>query len=176
MVKSMSSPIDKLISDYNELTKFLISNGQLSESVNVKDHYRKILLLSCASYYETRIINAIKSFVKQKSSDEKLYEFVNNKAIKRQYHTFFDWSQSKKINNFLGLFGNDFKNKVSEEIKKDVALGNNVSAFLIIGAERNLMVHENFLEYNLEKTFEEIVELHNKSILFIEYLEKRLLQ
>lgn len=176
MVRIMSSPIDKLISDYNELTKFLINRGQLSESINVKDHYRKILLLSCASYYETRIINAIKLFVKQKSSDEKLCEFVNNKAINRQYHTFFDWNQTKNINNFLGLFGNDFKNKVSEEIKQNVSLANNTSAFLIIGAERNLIVHENFLEYNLEKTFEEIVELHNKSILFIDYLEKQLLQ
>ena len=172
----MSSPIDKLISDYNELTKFLLESGKLSESINVKDHYRKILLLSCASYYETKIISAIKAFVKQKSSDERLCEFINNKAINRQYHTYFDWKEKNNINNFLGLFGNDFKKKISAEIKQDVSLSNNVSAFLTIGAERNLIVHENFLEYNLEKTFEEIVELHNKAIQFIEYLEKQLLE
>ena len=172
----MGSPIDKLILDYNELTKFLLESGQLSESINVKDHYRKILLLSCASYYETRIVSVVKNFVKQKSSDEKLCEFVSNKAINRQYHTYFNWKEKNNINNFLGLFGDNFKNKVSTEIRQDESLESNVTAFLIIGAERNSIVHENFLEYNLEKTFEEIVELHNKAIRFIEYLEKQLLE
>jgi hypothetical protein len=34
------------------------------------------------------------------------------------------------------------------------------------------MVHENFMEYRLEKTFEEIATLHNSAIKLIEYLEK----
>ena len=56
----MSSPIQKFIQDYKELNDFLMSKGQFSSSVDVNEHYRKILLLSCASYYETQIIDILK--------------------------------------------------------------------------------------------------------------------
>lgn len=172
----MSSPIEKLTEDYKTLTDFLLQHGELTESINVKDHYRKILLLSCASYYETRITTAIQDFVKQRSTDEKLLSFVINKALKRQYHTLFDWKQSNNINQFLGFFGEKFKTEISTEIKKDEKLKKSISAFLTIGAERNFIVHENFLEYRLEKTFEEIANLHKLAMAFIEYIEKKLLQ
>ena len=172
----MSSPIEKLIEDYNTLTAFLLQHGELTESINVKDHYRKILLLSCASYYETRITTAIQDFVRRKSTDEKLFSFVNNKALKRQYHTLFDWKQSNNINQFLGLFGEKFKIEISTELKKDENLKKSTAAFLVIGAERNSIVHENFLEYRLEKTFEEIAALHKQAMIFIAYIEEKLLQ
>ena len=40
----MSSPIQKFIEDYKNLNNFLISNGQISSSVDINEHYRKILL------------------------------------------------------------------------------------------------------------------------------------
>ena len=168
----MGSPIQKLISDYQDLYKFLLENGQVSESVTVAEHYRKILLLSCASYYETRIADIIKKFVEVKASDERISAFVSNKAISRQYHTYFTWDPSGNINSFLGLFGGDFKDKISTEIKKDKELQEQIKAFLTIGSERNKMVHNNFLEFTLYKTFDEIVALHEKANLFIKYLEK----
>lgn len=166
----MISPIQNLIDDYQELHKFLISEGKISEAVEINNHYRKILLLSCASYYESQIIYIIQEFVKKHSTDERIFVFMNNKAIQRQYHTLFDW-ESSNINKFLGLFGSEFKCKVSKEIN-DNKLQEYVKAFLTIGNERNKMVHENFLEYKMDKTFEEIVELHSKAINFIEYLSK----
>ena len=89
----MGSPIQTLIDDYRDLNQFLMANGKVSESLTVAEHYRKILLLSCASYYETRIVEIIKAFVTSKSCDSRISEFVNNKAIQRQYHTYFDWKQ-----------------------------------------------------------------------------------
>jgi hypothetical protein len=35
------------------------------------------------------------------------------------------------------------------------------------------MAHGNFLEYKLDKTFAELVELQEKANLFIEYLERK---
>lgn len=169
----MSSPIQKLITDYQDLHKFLLENGQISSSVDVNEHYRKILLFSCASYYETRIVEIIKAFVISKSSDYRISEFVNNKAIQRQYHTYFDWKQTNNINMFLAMFGQDFKEEVLEEIKISENLSEHIKAFMIIGSERNKMAHGNFLEYKLDKTFEELVELQKKANLFIEYLESK---
>lgn len=168
----MGSPIQTLIDDYRDLNQFLMANGKVSESLTVAEHYRKILLLSCASYYETRIVEVIKKFVEVKASDDRISAFVSNKAISRQYHTYFNWDQTSNINSFLGLFGVDFKDKIAAEIKADKDLQEQIKAFLTIGSERNKMVHNNFLECKLDKTFDEIVALQEKANLFIEYLEK----
>lgn len=168
----MGSPIQTLIDDYRDLNIFLMNNGQVSESLTVAEHYRKILLLSCASYYETRIVEIIKKFVEAKASDNRIYAFVSNKAISRQYHTYFNWDQTSNINSFLGLFGTDFRDRISAEIKADKALQEQVKAFLTIGSERNKMVHNNFLECKLDKTFDEIVTLQEKANLFVAYLER----
>lgn len=167
----MGSPIQTLIDDYRDLNKFLMDNGQVSESLTVAEHYRKILLLSCASYYETRIVEIINKFVEAKAADNRISAFVSNKAISRQYHTYFNWDQTSNINSFLGLFGADFKDQISAEIKADKALQEQVKAFLTIGSERNKMVHNNFLECKLDKTFDEIVALQEKANLLVEYLE-----
>ena len=47
-----------------------------------------------------------------------------------------------------------------------------MKAFLEIGNERNKMVHENFLTYSLEKTFEEIVDLYHKGKPFVLFLKR----
>ena len=167
----MGSPIQTLIDDYRDLNKFLMDKGQVSESLTVAEHYRKILLLSCASYYETRIVEIINKFVEAKAADNRISAFVSNKAISRQYHTYFNWDQTSNINSFLGLFGADFKDQISAEIKADKALQEQVKAFLTIGSERNKMVHNNFLECKLDKTFDEIVALQEKANLLVEYLE-----
>lgn len=49
-------------------------------------------------------------------------------------------------------------------------MNKSMKAFLMIGNERNKMVHENFLSYNLEKTFEEIRILNEDASKFVEYL------
>lgn len=165
----MISPIQSFINDYQELYTFLTSQGKISESIEVNDHYRKILLLSCASYYESQITNIIQEFIKKNSTDERVFDFLNNKAIQRQYHTLFNWKETN-INSFLGLFGSDFKQRISNEIKASEDLQKQVKAFLEIGNERNKMVHGNFLEYQLEKTIEEISSLHNEATKLIEYI------
>ncbi|MBE6859303.1 MAG: hypothetical protein E7498_07720 [Ruminococcus sp.] len=165
----MLSPIQKFVEDYKELSNFLTSQAKISESIEVNNHYRKILLLSCASFYENQITSIIQEFVKKHSTDDRVFDFMNNKAIQRQYHTFFNWNE-KNINSFLGLFGADFKQKIANEIKSNEELQSQVKAFLEIGNERNKMVHGNFLEYKLEKTIDEIFSLHIEASKLIEYI------
>lgn len=169
----MSTPIQCFIDNYFETQGFLLKNGQVSQAVDINEHYKKILLLSCASYYEKQITGVIKYFVETKTSDVRIISFLDNKAIQRQYHTYFNWDQSNNINNFLGLFGPEFKETVSKEIKENDSLSKQVKAFLEIGAERNKMVHQNFLEYNLEKTFPEIVALHKEALGFVEFIRSK---
>lgn len=169
----MSTTIQKLIDNYYELYGLLVEQNEFSQSVQVNEHYRKILLLSCASYYEKQITQIIKDFISLKTEDERITSFVNNKAINRQYHTYFQWDQTNNINQFLGLFGVEFKKAVSEEIRSSENLSRQIKSFLEIGAERNKMVHQNFLEYQLEKTFDEIVILHKDALNFIDYIKSK---
>lgn len=164
--------INNLIDEYNQTYNFLILNNEISLASDVSNHFRKILLLSCASYYEMKISKMIQKFIEDFSDDERVTIFVTNKAINRQYHTYFDW-ESKNINTFLGLFGENFKKIVLEEIKNNNVLEQQAHAFISLGKERNLMVHNNFLEYKLNKSFEEIVTLNEQALQLLVYLDSK---
>lgn len=169
----MFPPISNFISSYHDIQDFLIQQSQITMTTDINNHFKKILLLSCASYYEKEIQDSIKKLTKTKTTDDRIFNFISNKAISRQYHTYFDWS-SKNINSFLGLFGDEFKTKVTAEINSNDDLVKGMKAFLTIGNERNKMVHENFLIYNLESTFDEIVELNNQATNFINYITNKI--
>jgi len=106
-------------------------------------------------------------------SDKKVKFFLNNRCINRQYHTFFNWKESN-VNNFLGLFGHEFKDKVSHEISMDENLKKCTISFLTIGNERNKMVHENFLAYRMMMTFDEIARLNDEALTFIDFIKQEL--
>lgn len=167
----MSTFIQSFIDESEILRLYLLTNGMLSESINLDNNNRKVLLLSCASFYETEICEMLKQFIDKQTKNTLVSNFVMNKAIERQYHTYFQWKDAQNINSFLGLFGNEFKQQVSLEIKDSVDISKYMKAFLTIGSERNKLVHENFLIYNLEKTFTEIVMLHNDAQKFIDFLK-----
>ena len=44
-----------------------------------------------------------------------------------------------------------------------------------LGKRRNLLVHENFSEYNINITVDEIYEEYNSACTFVEYIRKILL-
>jgi len=166
----MISAITSFIEDYRELKIFLLERGQISLENNVEHHLRKVMLLSCASCYENEIQEMIKVFISNNASDEKILSFVSNKAISRQYHTYFDWEKNN-INKFLSLFGADFKDEIQKKIDDDAELKIAMKAFLTIGNERNKMVHNNFISYQLDKTFDEIIALNDQAEKFVTFLK-----
>ena len=50
------------------------------------------------------------------NKNELLVSFVNNKAISRQYHTYFSWKDTN-ANSFFGLFGDIFSNFIKQEVR-----------------------------------------------------------
>lgn len=98
--------------------------------------------------------------------------FVDNKAVKRQYHTFFNWD-GKNANQFFGLFGDTFKRRAREEIQTK-SLDDAEVAFLSIGQERNRLVHQNYIEAQINDTFEEIYIKYEKACDFVELITQLL--
>ena len=166
----MYSPKIKALHDeYGELIDFCREHSQVSFEMYINNTYKKSLLLSAASYFETQISNAVHDFsVNASKGKSALVSFVDNKALKRQYHTFFNWD-ANNANQFLGLFGEDFKKKARAQIK-EYELDAAERAFIIIGRDRNSLVHQNYIEAPVNSTFEEIYDRYVSACDFVEFI------
>jgi tetratricopeptide (TPR) repeat protein len=91
---------------------------------------------------------------------------IFNKAITRQYHTWFDW-KGNTATTFFSLFGADFKKYMEDIIKKDEELRLAVAAFMELGRDRNRLIHEDFATVALEKTAEEIYQQYKSALCFV---------
>ena len=100
-------------------------------------------------------------------------EFVKNKAISQQYHTFFDW-KSSNANTFFSLFGEAFKTFMAAEIKNNGNLAESIKAFIELGRERNRLVHQDYGTFSLDKTTEEIFQLYRTALPFVQCIPEKL--
>lgn len=73
------------------------------------------------------------------------------------------------------MYGEETKNKVRKEIDNNIELKKAEGNFMDLGKRRNLLVHENFSEYNINITVDEIYEEYNSACTFVEYIRKILL-
>lgn len=165
--------VDSLYNDTVALDAFLMTQNELSFRVTVDNNFRKAILLASASHFENEISSLILNFAITVSSDEKIINFIKNKAISRQYHSFFDWG-SKNCNSFLGVFGEEFKTKFSNKVKQNKDLDQSVKDFLEIGNERNRLVHQDFGNFTIEKTASEIYTLHMSAKFFVDEIKRAL--
>lgn len=166
--------VESLYKDASDLDEFLMSKSEPSLRVSADANLRKSILLASASYFERQICDLIIEYVRARTADEKVVSFVSGKAISRQYHTYFNW-EGNNCNSFLALFGAEFKKEFCARIAKNLLLEEAVSLFIEIGRERNRMVHQDFGNFSLEKTSEEINTSHGKAKLFISELRAALL-
>ncbi|NOU19517.1 MAG: hypothetical protein HOO91_18330 [Bacteroidales bacterium] len=160
--------VDILYEDFLNLNQFLIKNEEPSFTVLIDDHFRKSLLLSSASFFEYQICNILTEYFHNTTNSNLIItSFLKNKAISRQYHTFFCWDAAN-ANNFFALFGEKFKNHMTAIIKDNEKLESSIKDFMEIGRERNRLVHQNYANYTIEKTVDEIFNLFKSAQYFME--------
>ena len=166
--------IDSLYKDNKDILEFLQRNGEISFRVNVDSNFRKTILLSAASYFESVIKDILIEFFNEMTGQSEIVvSFIENKAIERQYHTFFHWG-TNNANTFFSLFGEGFKEFMKAEVRDNKQLDEAIKAFLKLGDDRNRLVHQNFASIALETTAEEIYQLYRTASFFIEILPKKL--
>lgn len=159
--------IDRLYQENLTLLEYLRTQGEISFHASVNDYFRKTLLLSIASYFEDTLKQSIISFVEERVGRRNLLlHFLKNKAIERQYHTYFAWDR-RNANQFFGLFGSEFKEFMDKETENNPQLIEAIKAFLELGEIRNKLVHQNFVIFPLEKTAEEIYLLYREALPFV---------
>lgn len=168
----MPTIIDTLIERHAKISEFLTEKNEISLKIDSDDEFRKVLILSVASYFENLITDSILSLAENTKSDGVL-NFVKNKAVSRQYHTYFEWN-GNNANGFLGLFGDSFKNSVLLDINKDINLASGVKAFLKLGYQRNILAHGNFASASLSWSTEEIIEMYRSALNFVLFLSAKI--
>ncbi|AEB08777.1 HEPN domain-containing protein [Desulfobacca acetoxidans] len=135
------TPVELLNEEYKSIVGFLNENVQPSLSSDVDKSFKKVIVLSSASYFEHLIQEILIDFVtKETKNNMKAINFFKKKAIGMQYHTYFNWGEKdnpdkpgKNANSFFALFGDTFKKEVEDEIKKDQRLDKSMKAFIEIG-------------------------------------------
>ena len=170
----MSNEVIVFFERQSDLIRHLLDVKELSLAQDAEQMLQKNLPLAAASYFEQHVCEILRSFVDNRSGGcVELRSLIEQTAIKRQYHTMFDW-EGNNINKFLSLFGSEFKKKISAEIASDANLTKASKDFLEIGNLRNCIVHQNYATYIMEKSAAEIFETFKNALKFITYLKSTL--
>ena len=160
--------VDRCWREFVEVSKMLQEAGELSLYNTMSDLFRRILLLTAASHFESEMQKAVELYVMESASkNELVVNLVKKKAISRQYHTWFDWS-SGNANNFFSLFGSGFREFMEIQIKNGNPSSNSVRAFVEIGKDRNRLVHQNFGEFQMEKSMQDVYDLYRQAREFVD--------
>ena len=170
----MATVVDKLYGEFLALIQMMDRYGAVSFRNTLNDNFRKAILLSAASHFEFKITSDVLEYCVEVASGNSLVpSLIRNKAVSRQYHTWFDWNRSN-ANTFFAMFGEDFKAHMAVIIGKDENLAKSISDFMEIGRERNRLVHQDYGSFFLEKTAEEIFASYASALVFVEFVPKAL--
>lgn len=162
--------VERLHTEFGELTRILSNSGEISLLNVAEDNFRKSLLLAAASYFEKKMTEHVLQFAYEIAGENHiLAALIQQKAINRQYHTWFSWDQTS-ANSFFSLFGSSFSNIAKDEVRRNTKLDASIRAFLSLGSERNRLVHQDFGNFTLEKTTEEIFLLFQSSMFFVNWI------
>lgn len=179
----MNTAVDNIWQEYVSVRDLFTEQGEVSALVDYTNTMRKVIILSCGSYFEYEMTKMLKEYVLEVSNgNTQIASFLERQAIRQRYHTLFDWGKQDdpsqpgtSANNFLKLFGDDFRNRVDGIIKSQLEIKDALHAFLELGHLRNILVHSNFADYAYaEKTPEDIYALYQKACIFIPFISAKL--
>ena len=166
-----SERIERQYQDSKELYNYLLGKGEVSFATYIDSVYKKVLVLSAASYFESKISELISKYAtKASGSDKRIVKLIESKVIERQYHTLFQW-EANNTNAFWKLFGEETKENVRQKINCDEKLRAAERCFIELGRQRNLLVHENFAEFDVNTTVGEIYGKYREACNFISLIE-----
>jgi hypothetical protein len=170
----MGTIVDKLYGEYSAIVSMMDQYNAVSFRNTLNENFRKTLLLSAASHFEHRITTDVVAFCAEVAGGNTMIQtLVRNKAVSRQYHTWFQW-EANNANAFFNMFGEDFRSHMIGVVRGDQNVAKSIAAFLEIGRERNRLVHQDYGSFFLEKTAEEIFGLYVSAMVFVEFVPKAL--
>ena len=168
-----SNRVEELLRDHRELVEYLESANSLLLRDRVESAFAKTLLIAAASYFEVRLTQMIIDlYLEITQGAEELAEFVKRQAIGRRFAQLFQWgsdgSPARNANSFYILFGEGFSAHMKQRVQEDRDFDESVKAFLEIGNLRNQMVHEDYADFQLNKTVGDVYSLYIRAARFVD--------
>ena len=165
--------VDSLYQDFQELMG-KIDIAEVSLQTTLRITFGKSLCIAAASYFEDVVKKQILEFVRQASPGHRsVYELVRIKITARQYHTLFNWD-SDNASAFFGCFGEEFRRSMQQYVREHEDYRESIKEFMQIGRVRNSLVHQNYAQFSLEKTVEEIYASYKTGLLFVNSISSHL--
>lgn len=153
--------------EQQRVLRYLQDAGEISYAASLERALPKVLLLASASHLESRVCAILIEYFTELTGDHPgAVSFVRNKAIRRQYHTFFSWD-GRNANQFFGLFGEQLKATVQRLVGQDDRLSKSIRDFLEIGSLRNQLVHGDYAAFTVEKTAKDLFDQHVSALTFV---------
>ena len=157
--------------DHGEIVQYLQSGGHLYLQDRVEQAFAKTLVVATASYFEVRMTQIITDLYREMTQGvEELVDFVKRQAIGTRFAQLFQWGDEtgSNANSFYRLFGDDFSRHMRQKVRGDRDLDGAVKAFLEIGYLRNQMVHQDYADFQLNKTVEDVYLLYTTATKFMD--------
>jgi HEPN superfamily RiboL-PSP-like protein len=160
---------------HRALYDYLLAQSQLTFANETNNSFRRSLILAIASYFENEITNVVREVPRRHAGGHPfICELIEQKAVARQYHTYFDW-EGGNANRFFALFGTNFRDAARVMVQRDNALDGSIRAFLELGNTRNRLVHLNYITFDVDKTPEDMMALFRSALGFVAFLKEQLL-
>lgn len=153
----------------------LIATGELSFAADMNVTFCRSLVLAIASYFEHEVTAVVRQVpVVHAYANPMIVSMIERQVIARKYHTWFDWD-GLKPGPFFGLFGEMLKARMSERFKREAHVTEAVNAFLELGQLRNKLVHQNYVEFSIQKTPAELFGSFKVALGFLAFIRGSLL-
>ena len=158
----ISTDVDRVYAELQSIQVILTEHGSPSDVVAFETFAAKTLLLAAASYFEKTVIGLINEHMTAASLSSTVPYFLNKQALTRKYHTLFDWEKDN-IKAFVKLFGTDFQQVTLSYLAEEQG-GLAAAAFMQVGSLRNLLVHNNYANYDIGKNSGEIYTSYTQAL------------
>lgn len=171
--------VETLYKDFAHLRNVLLEPDNVEQhspialAAFVDEQYKKALLLAAVSRFEQKITEAIELLLQDELvNGHPLAVLVYNAAIDRKFYSWFSWKEDneKGVNMFFGLFGREFGVYARNRISADFTLRQSAGSFIRLGNLRNKLVHQDFADYSMNETVEEIYRWYQESIEFVDWV------
>ncbi|WP_018457408.1 HEPN domain-containing protein [Bradyrhizobium sp. WSM4349] len=172
----MATDIETFYASHKAVVDFLIANQQPSFASDTNNNFRRSLILAIASSFEhviTGIVAEIPHVHAQ--GNPMMVGLIEQKVIPRQYHTYFDWDK-KNANKFFAMFGAEYAELAKARVAADATLDQAVKDFLALGDTRNRLVHLDYVNFDIEKSPDDIIAMYHSARRFVAFLRDTLLR
>ncbi|OJH45036.1 HEPN domain-containing protein [Paracoccus sp. SM22M-07] len=169
-----SSFIDAFYTRHLEMHQYLLEQKEVSFASDLNTTFARSLVLAIASFFEHEVTEIVRQVPAVYAKGQPMIAaMIEKNVIARKYHTWFDWD-ARSAGPFLALFGSEYKSAVQARLKKGGSEYTAISAFLELGNIRNRLVHQNYVQFQVERTSEELHALFRDALPVLKFMRESL--